>query len=120
MRRYAALLIVLGLAVTAVACEDVPAPSSKGNRAIGGEVQEIGEATEAPEAERGVVPDLLGVTVADSRAALEDAGFKPGTLDTVGLFGTAEPNWLVCETDPVAGTSPPKGTKVDLIADKEC
>ena len=120
MRRYAALLIALGFAVTAVACEDVPAPSSKGNRAIGGEVQEIGEATEAPEAEPGVVPDLLGVTVADSRAALEDAGFKAGTLDTVGLFGTAEPNWLVCETDPAAGTAPPKGTKVDLIADKEC
>lgn len=120
MRRYGALLIAAGFAVMAVACTDVPAPSSKGTRAYGGEVQEIGEGTEAPKSEAGVVPDLLGVTVADSREALEDAGFKTGALETVGLFGTAEPNWLVCETDPVAGTSPPKGTKVNLIADKSC
>jgi hypothetical protein len=120
MRRYAVLLIALAFAVAAVACSDAPAPSSKGNRAVGVEVQEAAEAREAGEVEKGVVPDLIGVAVGDAKAAVVEAGFKTGNVDTVGLFGTVGNDWLVCETDPAAGASPKRGSEVALIADRVC
>ena len=121
MRRRAAAGVVVALAIVGVACEDVPAPTSKGNRALGGEVQEADKAKAAPTTEEGVVPKLIGVSVGDAKKAIAAAGFKTGEIDTVGLFGTPANNWLVCEQVPAGGASPEKGTAIDLTADsKSC
>lgn len=120
MRRYAAVGVALAFAVAVTACTDTPAPSQKGNRAVGVEVQEAEEARPAPETEPGVVPELVGVSVGDAEKAIVDAGFKTGTVDTLGLFGTPENNWLVCEQQPAGGASPREGTEVDLTADRSC
>jgi hypothetical protein len=121
MRRHAVTAAVVALAVVAVACQDVPAPSSKGTRAIGGEVQEAEKAKAAPKTQEGVVPTLKGVSLGDAKKALAAAGFEPGEIDTVGLFGTPDNKWLVCQQNPPGGASPKKGTPVDLIADsKSC
>jgi hypothetical protein len=119
MRRHAVTAAAVALAVIAVACEDVPAPSSKGNRAVGVEVQEAEKAKAAPTTEEGVVPKLIGVSVGDAKKAIVAAGFKTGEIDTVGLFGTPTNNWLVCEQVPAGGESPEKGTAVDLTADSK-
>ena len=119
MRRRAVSGVVLSLAVVAVACQDVPAPTSKGNRAVGAEVQEAEKAKAAPAAQEGIVPKLTGVSIGDAKKAIADAGFKVGAIDTVGLFGTPDDKWLVCEQAPAGGTSPAKGTTVDLTADSK-
>ena len=109
----------MALAVVAVACQNVPAPSSKGNRAVGVEVQEAEKAKAAPKTQEGVVPKLIGVSVGDAKKAIAAAGFKAGEIDTVGLFGTPANNWLVCEQVPAGGASPAKGTAIDLTADSK-
>lgn len=121
MRRCVSLLALVALgAIVGAACSDVPAPSSKGNRAIGIEEQDIAEAKPPPEVEKGVVPDLVGVSVADSKDAIEQAGFKVGELDTTGLFGTVSNDMVVCEQDPAPGSGVKKGGKIGLIADRQC
>ena len=121
MRRHAVTAAVVALAVVAVACQDVPAPSSKGTRAIGGEVQEAEKAKAAPTTEEGVVPKLKGVSLGDAKKAIVAAGFTTGEVDTVGLFGTPDNKWLVCQQNPAGGASPEKGSPIDLIADsKSC
>ena len=121
VRRRAAAGVVVALAIMTVACEDVPAPTSKGNRAVGGEVQEAEKAKAAPTTQEGVVPKLIGVSVGDAKKAIVAAGFKMGEIDTVGLFGTPTNSWLVCEQVPAGGASPEKGTAIDLTADsKSC
>ena len=119
MRRRAFVGTALVIAVVAVACQDVPAPSSKGNRAVGAEVQEAEKAKAAPETQKGVVPELKGVSVGDAKKAITAAGFETGEIDTVGLFGTPENNWLVCDQDPAGGASPKKGTAIQLTADSK-
>ena len=119
MRRRAVAGAAVALAVVAVACQDVPAPTSKGNRAVGVEVQEAEKAKAAPETQEGVVPKLTGVSVGDAKKAIVAAGFKTGEIDTVGLFGTPDNNWLVCEQVPAGGASPEKGTAIDLTADSK-
>jgi hypothetical protein len=119
MGKLVALIAVIAVGVTA-ACSDAPAPSAKGTRAVGGETQEIGEARPAPNTERGVVPDLTEVTVADSRKALADAGFETGQVETTALFGTVGGALLVCSQSPQAGATPRRGTKVNLVADRQC
>jgi hypothetical protein len=119
MRRRAVTGAVLALAVVAVACEDVPAPTSKGNTAVGVEVQEAEKAKAAPNTQEGVVPKLIGVSVGDAKKAIVAAGFTTGEIDTVGLFGTPTNNWLVCEQVPAGGSSPEKGTAIDLTADSK-
>ena len=120
VRRYAPLVAVVVFTILVAACTDTPAPTSKGTRAVGGEVQEAGEAKPAPETEKGVVPDLIGVSVGDAKTAVSEAGFETGNVDTVGLFGTVADDWLVCTQKPEAGASPGRGTKVHLTADREC
>jgi len=121
MRRRAVTGAALVFAVVAVACQDVPAPTSKGNRAVGVEVQEAEKAKAAPTTQEGVVPKLTGVSVGDAKKAIVAAGFKTGEIDTVGLFGTPTNAWLVCEQVPAGGASPEKGTAIDLTADsKSC
>jgi hypothetical protein len=121
MRRRAVTGVVLTFVVVAVGCQDVPAPTSKGNRAVGQEVQEADKAKAAPTTQEGVVPKLIGVSVGAAKKAIVAAGFKTGEIDTVGLFGTPTNNWLVCEQVPAGGASPEKGTAIALTADsKSC
>jgi hypothetical protein len=120
MRRHATVGSALALAVAVAACSDVPAPTSKGNRAVGVEAQEAQEARPAPKTEQGVVPRLIGVSVGDAKKAIVDAGFETGTVDTPRLFGTPTNKWIVCEQAPAGGASPRKGTKVALTADRQC
>jgi hypothetical protein len=120
MRRYVAVALALVFVLAVVACTDTPAPTSKGTRAIGAEAAEVDEAKPAPETEAGVVPKLIGVSLGDSKKALVAAGFKVGTVDTLGLFGTPTNEWVVCEQQPVGGQSPGEGTSVDLTADRNC
>lgn len=120
MQRYAPALIALALAITVVACTDTPAPSSKGNRAVGGEVQEVAESKPAPETEAGVVPDLIEVTLADSKKALADAGFETVRAETASTFGTVDDDLLVCVQDPKAGSSLPRDTRITLVVDRSC
>jgi hypothetical protein len=119
MRRRAVAGAAVALVVVAVACQDVPAPTSKGNRAVGVDVQEAEKAKAAPKTQEGVVPKLIGVSVGDAKKAIVAAGFKTGEIDTVGLFGTPTNNWLVCEQVPTGGSSPEKGTAIDLTADSK-
>ena len=119
MRRYAPALIALALASTVAACTDTPAPSSKGT-AVGAEAQEVAGSNPAPETEAGVVPDLLEVTLADSRKALADAGFETVRAETASQFGTVDNALLVCIQDPEAGTSPPRDTRITLTVDRSC
>lgn len=120
MRRHGAVAVVVALAVAGAACEDVPAPSSKGNRAVGVEVQEAEDTRAAPKAQQGVVPKLIGVSVGDAKKVIAAAGFKIGTVDTLGLFGTPANNWVVCKQAPAGGASPREGTEVDLTASRAC
>jgi hypothetical protein len=120
MRRYAPVVIALVAAMVVVACSDVPAPTSKGNRAIEGTPEEVADAAPAPQTEDGVVPDLFEVTLTDSKKALTDAGFKKVEADTASVFGTVSGELLVCEQDPEAGASPPSNTPISLTVDRSC
>jgi hypothetical protein len=120
MRSHAVAGLALVFTAVVVACSDVPAPTSKGNRAVGAEQEETQEGKPAPKTQKGVVPKLIGVTVGDSKKAIVAAGFKVGTVETLGLFGTPTNSWIVCEQLPVGGQSPGEGAEVNLTADRSC
>lgn len=58
-----------------------------------------------------VVPDVMGKTQADATAALTEAGYVVGE---VSAGSGAEPG-TVASQDPVAGTSVPRETPVNLV-----
>jgi hypothetical protein len=120
MRRHAVVGLAVVFMVVVVACSDVPAPTSKGNRAVGVEQEEAAEGKPPPKTQAGVVPKLVGVTVGDSKKAIVAAGFVTGTIDTLGLFGTPANNWIVCEQSPVGGQEPGEGAEINLTADRSC
>jgi len=120
MRRHGVAGLALVFMVVVIACSDVPAPTSKGNRAVGADVQEAEQGKPPPKTQKGVVPKLTGVSVGDSKKAIVAAGFTVGTVETLGLFGTPTNNWIVCEQLPVGGQSPSEGTEVNLTADRSC
>jgi hypothetical protein len=113
-------VIAIVAAMAVVACSDVPAPTSKGNRAIDVEQEQVADANPAPETEKGVVPDLFEVTLTDSKKALSEAGFKKVSADTVSVFGSVSGELLVCEQEPKAGASPPTKTTITLEVDRSC
>lgn len=119
MRKFGVALLGLVFAIVVGACSDVPAPSSKGT-AVGAESQGVGESKPPPETERGVIPDLLEVTLADSRKALADAGFKTVRAETASVFGSVSDELLVCGQDPAAGETPPPDTHIVLTVDRVC
>jgi serine/threonine-protein kinase len=61
------------------------------------------------------VPDLVGKTVPQAREAVVAAGLEVGTVTYAGVPVAAVADGLVSEQAPLAGSSAPKGTKVDLI-----
>jgi hypothetical protein len=119
MRKFGLTLLGLVFAIVVGACSDVPAPSSKGT-AVGAESQEVDEAKPPPEIEEGVIPDLMEVTLGDSREALADAGFENVRAETASVFGTVGDELLVCEQEPAAGESPPPKTQILLSVDRVC
>lgn len=122
MGRYSLLAIGLALAITVAACTDEPAPSAKGTPAVGGSAseEETQEAKPAPETKAGVVPDLIGATLKDSKKAVKDAGFKVGDVRTVALFGDVTDDQLVCEQGEAPGASPRKGAEISMRVDSAC
>ncbi len=120
MPRYAALLIGLATVVTIAACTDVPAPRSQEGGGAGIETKAALEEVEAPKAEKGVVPEVVAVALEDAEKVIEKAGFTIGEEEPLGTFGSRSIASLVCEQDPAAGETPPKGTAVDLIFDRKC
>lgn len=106
MRKFGLAVLGLVFAIALGACTDVPAPSSKGT-AVGAESQAVDEANPAPETERGVIPDLTEVTLADSKEALADAGFDNVRAETASTFGSVSDELLVCEQEPAPGETPP-------------
>jgi len=122
MRTYSLLAIGLAFVLTVAACTDEPAPSAKGTRAVGGSAsdEEAQEAKPAPETQAGVVPDLIGVTLKDSKKAVKDAGFKVGDVRTIALFGDVTDDQLVCVQGEDPGSSPPKGAEVTMRVDTAC
>jgi PASTA domain len=66
----------------------------------------------APAGPLRVVPELVGKTVEEARAALEARGFRVGVVTTASAPGGAAPGTVVSPSDPsVRG----EGTAVDLV-----
>ena len=59
------------------------------------------------------VPDVSGLSEADARQALEDAGFVVG--EVTEEFSDEVPTGSVISTDPAIDTELPQGTEVDLV-----
>ncbi len=124
--------IALGLlAVFAIAaCTDTPtSKSGGGGPSAGAGTQGIGRfadeedaqtAIAAPAAEKGVVPDVIGVAAADAEEVIEEAGFKV-KVEGGGVFGlTTDPSLLICTQDPAGGEEPKKGSAVTIEGQKIC
>jgi serine/threonine-protein kinase len=60
---------------------------------------------------QGEVPSLIGLTLEDARAAIEDAGFKVGQVDTEP--SDEEPGTVI-DQQPAAGTQLQAGEAIDL------
>ena len=129
MRRYLAIVIGLALALGIAACTDTPsagkspyAGSGEGGLSRAQEEAaylEEGAALPPPEVEKGVVPDVLGVRLGDAEEAIKEAGFKT-SVEGGGLFKIVSAKMLICEQDPEGDSSPKKGSKVELLAERSC
>lgn len=64
---------------------------------------------------RTAVPDLAGRTVSEAQDAAAAAGLTVGAVTYSGEAGTGVADGLVSGQSPVAGTSVPPGTKIDLV-----
>ncbi len=61
------------------------------------------------------VPDVVGKTLPDARAAVVAAGLDVGIVTYAGVPVAGMADGLVSEQAPVAGSKAPKGTKIDLV-----
>lgn len=127
MRKWVALVAGLALAAALVACSDEVGPSAKGSAGdsdlVGqGEGGVLQEAKAPPQPEKGVVPDVLGVTLADAEQVIKDSGFRLGEVGEVSTFAdeAAPEDLLICEQDPEGGAEPPRKSKVDVEVDNSC
>ena len=93
MRRAVMLMMLVALSVAVVGC----APS--------------GNSDGTGDGLHPVVPDVTGMPLAEARAALENEGYVVGevTGDTPD-----DPSAIVVEQSPVAATSVPRETTIDL------
>ena len=67
------------------------------------------------------VPDVVGLGVNDARSALKDAGLKASIRRKGGFIEEIVPrSTRVCETNPVAGDSVPRGTTVEVTVGRLC
>jgi hypothetical protein len=122
------LVIGAALALTVAACTDTPASSSKGPAGGTGATglsriegdSFVAEGKAPPEVKKGVVPDVLGVYLEDAEVVIEEAGFKLGELEGGGVGGVFVPQDVICEQRPQGGAKPKPGSKVILVAEREC
>ena len=124
MRKKHILAIVgAALALGLAACTDVPAPRSQEGGGAGVESLEVREQVPAPEAVKGVVPDVLDVQGDEAEAVVTEAGFTP-VSEPLGLQFTAGSRIgsgdVICSQDPEAGAEPPKNSEVMLVFDDKC
>ena len=126
MSKFLAVAIGLALAVTVAACSGAPEPTGQGSKAgtesiTGSGGKKLQEAKKAPTAEKGVVPDVLGVTQADGETVIKEAGFK-SDVQAASAFGdkAAPETILICEQDPKGGDKPSAGTTVELTVENSC
>jgi hypothetical protein len=120
MNRYAVALIGVVIALIIAACTDVSAPRQQGGDLGVLESKQVAEERPAPKAKKGVVPDVQFVALADAEKAIEKSGFAVGEKEPLATFGSESVASLVCEQEPAAGETPPKGTAVNLIFDRKC
>jgi hypothetical protein len=67
------------------------------------------------------VPDVAGLSVDDARSALKDAGLKASVRRKGGFLEDVVPRSVrVCDTDPPAGESVPRGRTVEVTAGRLC
>lgn len=127
MRGHPAATVGVALALTIAACSDTSMPSQQGRAGSGSEgglaseERPESDAKPAPKVKKGVVPDLAGTSLEDAQRAIKKAGFAAGDIKGgVGAGNIFPPSLLICEQDPKAGSSPEKGTEIDLVAELEC
>ncbi len=128
MYRYLLAVIGLGIVFTVAACSDTEGGGGKGPGAGSGATGltrgggEPDVATKpAPEVEKGVVPDVVGVSLGDAQPAIKEAGFKEVEISGgVGVGTVFPPSLVICSQEPEAGSTPKKGTAVDLVAETSC
>lgn len=127
MRKYALALIALAVLVTIAACSDTPEPVQQ--KAGGDEAgadpdqRDAIDAVDPPKnVEKGVVPDLINVRAKAAVEVVEKAGFKadPKPLALAFKESRINANDVICETDPPAGSTPPKKSTVTLTYDIGC
>ena len=128
MYRYSAMALGVLAVFVLAACSDSPT-GSQNSPAAGAGTQGIGrfsddenvqQAIDPPTAEKGVVPDLIGVSTGDATIVVEEAGFKI-EIEGGGVFGlTSDEGLLVCTQDPPAGEEPKKGSTVTVEGQKSC
>ena len=121
------VVLALSIAVSIAACSDTSKPSQQGRAGSGSEGGLVAEeraesdAKPAPKVKAGVVPDLLGTTLANAQQAIKQAGFTEGDIEGgVGAGSIFPPSLLICEQDPEPGSSPKEGTEIALVAEREC
>ena len=125
MKKYLLPILALGILFIFAACSD-----SQGGGGAGSGEGGLGRFSEdtpeiktlpAPEVEQGVVPELVGVSLGDSEAAIKEAGFKVGDISGgVGVGTVFPPTLAVCSQDPEPGGIPKKGSAIDLNAEVAC
>ena len=122
-KKYILAIVGAALALGLAACTDVPAPRSQEGGGAGVESLEVIEPVPAPEAVKGVVPDVLDVQGDEAEAVVTEAGFTPvseplGLQFTAGgRIGAAD---VICSQDPEGGAEPAKNSEVMLVFDDKC
>ena len=113
--------------LTIAACADSSSPSQQGRAGAGSEgaLQSAdrpdASTLPAPEVEKGVVPDLVGTSLKEARKAIDEAGFTEGEIEGGIGAGSIIPDTLViCAQDPEPGSTPKKGTEINLEGRLEC
>ena len=124
MRKKNILAIVgAALALGIAACTDVPAPRGQEGGGAGIESLEVIEAVPAPEAVKGVVPEVISVQAEEAIAVIEAAGFT-AVAEPLGLQFTAggriTTSDVICTQDPAGGEEPPRKSDVMLVYDDKC
>ena len=126
MYRYSAMALGMLAVFVLAACTDTPTGSQNspaagaGTQGIGrfSDDEDVQQATEVPAAEKGVVPDLIGISTGDATTVVEEAGFEI-EIEGGGVFGlTTDEGLLVCSQDPAAGDEPKKGSTVTVEGQK--
>jgi len=96
-------------------CQQLPKAGSVTNARIKLVVDRPGNCTSVSGGAEKTIPDLVGERLDLAETQLDEMGIAYKEIGG-GLFGiVVTSNWVVCTTDPPAGS---KGEKVDLVVDR--